>query len=154
MLARDKVGAKSLYYTAMGHDMVFGSRPERISRYAKSHLQIDMSVLFKYLVFCYNPGTRSIYQGVNHLRPGFWMEWHDGQVSRENYWKPSFISNTILTEEDIAEEIRSRLGTAVKRRMRDKCTTGAFLSGGLDSSSVVSFLHKQGQKEIPTFSFR
>jgi len=154
LLAGDKIGTRSLYYTAMGSDLVFGSHPERISRYARESKMIDLPVLFKYLVFCYNPGIQTFFKGVYHLRSGVFIKWSDGRQSGGNYWKPSFHSNTILTEEDIAGEIRTRLGIAVKRRMRDKCATGAFLSGGLDSSSIVSLLHKQGQKEIPTFSFR
>jgi len=154
LLARDAVGERDLYYSVLQHGLVFGDRLRALIDLIPENTALNPEVILKYLVFCYNPGTATFFKSIHRLRPGHFLKWQLGRMDIEPYWRPVFAVQTNLTESHVADEIRSRLTAAVNRRRPDREATGAFLSGGLDSSSVVSIL-AQGQTDpVHTFSFR
>ena len=153
-LVRDKIGVSQIYYGLHKDGIVFGSNLKPVVWILGKEGQINRSVLLKYLTFCYNPGLDTFYEGIYRLRPGFVLEWKDNKHVLQQYWKLSFDINSRYEIDALSEEIRNRLTLAVEKRIEPTSKTGAFLSGGLDSSTIVSLLHRQGKKEISTFSFR
>jgi asparagine synthase (glutamine-hydrolysing) len=154
VIARDKIGVREIFYKSQDEGILFGDHPGLISQICQDTPEMDMLSLMKFLVFCYNPGTQTFYQGIKRLRPGHFMHWRPGFQAVRRYWQVSFIESLKDSEEDLGEEIRNFLTTAVSIRKDDNVKTGAFLSGGLDSSTIVSLLHSLGKEDLSTYSFR
>lgn len=149
---RDHVGVLQCFYSQCVSDVGFSSNPRILSRMMHQG-QLEPEAVLKYLEFCYNPGEQTFYKGVKRVRPGHWMQWHDSKLSSYRFWELVFTSEDPGSEAILAEALREKMADAVRLRMRSG-KTGAFLSGGLDSSGIVSLLAQEGQSEIETFSFR
>jgi len=153
-IARDKVGTLPLYYFIDGRGIVFGSRLRPISSVLRKSDQLDPLTLAKYLSFCYNPGRSTIIKGIERLMPANYLLYDHERVSLGRYWSVSFKGVREENEEVIGERIRDLLSNAVKIRISSSADIGVFLSGGLDSSTIVSLLHSHGVDGLKTFSFR
>jgi asparagine synthase (glutamine-hydrolysing) len=95
---------------------------------------------FDYVYFHSVPGPASVYSGVSKLAAGHHVEWDGGQPGVERYWRPAFQEDVNCDEREAARELRTLLKSAVERRLHGReAGAGAFLSGGLDSSSVAGF---------------
>lgn len=154
LLASDKMNTSSLFYSFEETGVVFSSNLKFLSRWLKKTVSIEPLALMKYLSFCYNPGSQTFFQGIKRLLPGHFLLWKRDSGSVKKYWSLSFRDQTEESENQIAENIREKLTEAVRIRINTKEKTGAFLSGGLDSSSIVSLLSSTGDQDISTFSFR
>jgi asparagine synthase (glutamine-hydrolysing) len=154
VLAGDHFGILPAYYAVLDQAVVFGSIPELVLHMAKKPKDLDYSVLLKFLTFCYNPGFDTVYRDVRRLRPGHFLEFQDGRVSIKPFWRPRFDPKEPASEKVLADEVRNLMAEAVRSRVEAKTRTGVFLSGGLDSSSIVSLLSKAKSEPVHTFSFR
>jgi asparagine synthase (glutamine-hydrolysing) len=154
VLAGDPMGILPVYYGTVDRGVVFGSIPELVLQLMREPAAIDASALLKYLTFCYNPGFQTLYRGVRRLRPGDTLEFHDGRTATRPYWRLRFDPKEPGSENELADAVRGRMAEAVRSRAEVGIRTGAFLSGGLDSSSVVSLLSKEKRETVHTFSFR
>lgn len=154
LLSRDKMGALQTYYGIQEHGIVFGSDLFTVARVLGKEKEIDVSVMMKYLAFCYNPGCDTFFTGIQRLRPAHFLKWTTANVAIRPYWALPFDHKVQQAEDVLGAEIRERLARAVHIRMEKRAKTGVFLSGGLDSSSVVSLLHGAGKEKLHTFSFR
>lgn len=151
--ARDRLGENPLYWaqTSTG-ELVIASELKSIVASGLLEPEIDRSTVDAYLKLIYVPPNRTIYQNVNTLAPGGQLVYEAGRVRTCPYWQPA-ISTTSIDEVDATREIRRLLSQSVKRQMVADTDVGAFLSGGLDSTSIVALMteHSDSHK-IKTFS--
>ncbi|MDU9048771.1 MAG: asparagine synthase (glutamine-hydrolyzing) [Candidatus Electrothrix sp. Rat3] len=140
LLCRDRMGKKPLYYQAAGSALLCASELPALSRLAVGAWEEDLDSTADFLRHGYYlPGTTA-YQGVHEVLPGHLLHWSPGASCREDsYWSLQ-IRSFAGSREDAAAELRSTFIRAVERRMVADVEVGAFLSGGVDSSLVVSIM--------------
>jgi asparagine synthase (glutamine-hydrolysing) len=140
ILARDRFGKKPLYYASVGRSIVFGSELKALLQHPSCPQELDLESLARYLTFEYVPTPHSIFAGVRKLPAGHVLKWRDGASSTEPYWDLTFDPQHGIEEDEWAEGLREHLRAAVRRRLVSDVPLGAFLSGGIDSSSVVALM--------------
>ena len=154
-LARDRFGKKPLYYARLADRFVFGSELKCL-REAGVPLEINEEALRLYFLLTYIPDPLSPYQSVAKLPPGSWMICHaDGRTEQGVYWKlpePAETAPASTSEEEMAERIRDIFDESVRMRLISDVPLGGFLSGGIDSSSVVASMAVQTGAGVKTFS--
>jgi asparagine synthase (glutamine-hydrolysing) len=150
-LARDRIGIKPLYYWASKQKLVFGSELSALLAHPNVPRDIDYIALDQFLTLEYIPSPRSILQGINKLLPGHYLLFQDDQLTLKQYWDlPIYESQ--LTPEDSIEELRHLLKDSVRLQLVSDVPLGAFLSGGIDSSTVVAYMSDGGSDPIKTFT--
>lgn len=141
-LARDRMGQKPLYYSRSPGRFAFASEMKALLDLPWIDRTLDLDALNEYLTFLWVPEPRTIVEGVEKLPPGHWMRVSDDGVEVERYWKYEKQEEFDADEEKLARELRERLGRAFRRTTRADVPVSAFLSGGLDSSAIVSILER------------
>jgi asparagine synthase (glutamine-hydrolysing) len=143
-LARDLFGVKPLYYAESNKGFVFGSTLLSLLNEESISRELDASALVDYVTLMYSQAPTTMLRMVRKLRPGHALIVRLGQVERAWQWEELPIHRDKFTgsEADAAELLRQHLDTAVARQLVSDVPVGAFLSGGLDSSSVVAFARK------------
>jgi len=139
LLAIDRVGIRPLSYTTSKDTLVFGSQAFSLLAHPAVDSSIDPQGVFNYLYFHMVPSPGTIFTKVHKLQPGELLEFQDGQLKREFYWQIEF-SEQSLPAGELSRELHRRLEQGVELCRRKEDETGAFLSGGLDSSTVVGVL--------------
>jgi asparagine synthase (glutamine-hydrolysing) len=152
LLARDRVGKKPLYWRADGTSLVFASELKALMQDPAMPREVDLVALHHYLTYQYVPAPWSILRGVRKLPPGHLLVWQDGRHEVRRYWRLDCTPRAVTDEREAAEELRVRLLDATRVRMVSERPLGAFLSGGLDSSSVVAAMARQATGRVKTFS--
>ena len=159
-LARDRFGEKPLYYGWAGGDFVFASELTALTRHPALDRTIDRTALAEYLTYGYVPHPRSIYAAVKKLEPGAFAVLAPGArtLSPRRYWEPVTVAAEAMTRpftggfEEAVAELDALLGRVVRTRMISDVPLGAFLSGGLDSSTVVALMQAQASQPVRTFT--
>lgn len=154
VLARDRIGIKPLYYADLGDRLLFGSELKALLP-AGLPTDIDPDALNAYFTLTYVPTPFTIYRAARKLRPGHYLIWERGSAVREEpYWELPTSSGSAhpAGTQELAEELLRLLRLAVKRHMISDVPLGAFLSGGLDSSTVVALMAEQSSMPVSTFS--
>jgi asparagine synthase (glutamine-hydrolysing) len=153
LVARDRVGIKPLYYAWTGERLVFGSELKTVLASPDVERRIDPSSLAYLLTFLYTPRTDSIVAGVKKLPPAHLIVAEPGREPRlERYWDVHFAPDTGKSIDALVDEIRGTLEDSVRLHMVSDVPVGAFLSGGIDSSSVVATMSKLTTQPVKTFS--
>ncbi len=142
VLARDRFGKKPLYYAQIGDSILFGSELKALLEHPRCPRELDLHSLSRYLALEYVPTPHSIFGGVRKLAGGHFLRWREGHASIEPYWDLVLESDDARarSDDEYVEEFRWRLREAVGRRLISDVPLGAFLSGGIDSSSVVAMM--------------
>jgi asparagine synthase (glutamine-hydrolysing) len=154
LLVRDRFGKKPLYYSILPHGLFFGSELKCLYP-AGVPLEIDDQALRLYFQFSYIPDPLSPYKAVQKLPPGGWLLYDcDGTVSQGLYWKlpQPGTQPPAMDEDTAATRVRGIFDESVRMRMIADVPLGAFLSGGIDSSSVVASMAMQSSERVKTFS--
>lgn len=159
-LLRDRIGKKPLYYGHFDRTLLFGSQLKALLAHPACERSIDRDALAGYLRFGYFPSTRSVLSGIRQLRPGTAVAIpaegpSAGQPTEYVYWDACEIAaepRRVLNGQDLVDELEYLLADAVRRRMVADVPLGAFLSGGIDSSTVVALMQKQSGRAVKTFS--
>ncbi len=155
LLARDRFGKKPLFYTRRGDRVYFASELKALR--AVLPVEVDRVSLAQYLALGYVPGSRTIYRDIRRVRPGHTMRFAaNGQFHEHQYWSlpvPDDRDHKHTTV-DWERIVASRLQEAVRLRLISDVPVGAFLSGGLDSSTVVALSSKYAEEPFHTFSIR
>ncbi len=155
LLVRDRFGKKPLYYATLPEGLFFGSELKCL-RTAGVPLDVDAEAIRLYLQFCYIPDPWSPYRAIRKLPAGSWMRYHaDGRFEQGRYWTlpaPAEKTKPELDEESAARQVREVFDESVRLRMIADVPLGAFLSGGIDSSSVVASMALQSKEPVKTFS--
>ncbi len=152
-LIRDRFGIKPLYYRESSRGLLFASEAKAILAVERVR-DIDLQALDWYLSFRYVPEDRTLFDGIRKLRPGHWMRIDHQGVHTHRYWDLRNSEPTVFQDErQWSRELRERLREAVDIRLMSDVPLGAFLSGGLDSSSIVGLMAELSDRPVETFSF-
>lgn len=159
-LARDRMGEKPLYYGWLrSGEFLFASELHALRAHPRFDASIDRSALALYMRHNAVPGTYSIYSGIQKLTPGSWLQVDArGEVKHGVYWdlceKARFLASErgILDDGQALLELERLMTQAVKSQMVADVPLGAFLSGGIDSSTVVAMMCRHGGSQVKTFS--
>ncbi len=159
ILVRDRIGVKPLYIADDGQRMCFGSEIKALLalnvpdvRMQRSLNAIDSIAIDHYLTFNYIPAPWTIYQGVRHVMPGTWMKFtRAGQVQTQRWWSLADQRERDYRFDDWAAEFMAILDDATRIRLRADVPWGAFLSGGVDSSTIVGLMARHVQAPVKTF---
>jgi asparagine synthase (glutamine-hydrolysing) len=157
-LARDRFGEKPLYYGWHGNVLLFGSELKALAAVEGFSPDIDRQALAMLVRKISIPAPSTIYRGVKKLTPGSFLRIRGGQDRPEpvRYWDPATVaSNTSVNAprgEEVVDELEELLTSVVKSRMESDVPLGAFLSGGVDSSTVVALMQKLSSQQVKTFT--
>ena len=152
-LARDRVGIKPLYYANTGRAFVFGSEIKSILCDPEVKREVNHEAIHKFLTFMYLPGSDTLFKGIHKLDPGHYLFIKDGKVRCEQYWDLRFdatANGKSLAE--TADELYQFLRRTVKEHMMSDVPVGVLLSGGVDSTAILSCAVHETSKKIATFT--
>nr|WP_020398792.1 XrtA/PEP-CTERM system amidotransferase [Kordiimonas gwangyangensis] len=152
-LARDRLGIKPLYFANLGDgSFIFGSELKALMVYPGISRKMRLDALEDYLALGYVPDPKCILDGVEQLSPGYTLtvNKNTGQQRQQPYWRLDVVTPAV--GEEHPEELLERLEEAVKLRMVADVPLGAFLSGGLDSSTIVGLMARNNPEPIETCS--
>jgi len=139
-LARDRLGKKPLFYAEFGGALHFASEIKALRRSPAWDGEMDSSGLESFLCLGHIPAPQSIYRRVKKLEPGHWLRLKGGGVEVRSYWDIEEFDTDHREPSRILEQLNEVLGSAVRQRMESEVPLGAFLSGGIDSGLVVSYM--------------
>ena len=151
--ARDRMGKKPFCYTVTPLSFVFGSEIKAITADPEVPVSPDYHAIDQYLTYQFVPSPLTAFKGIKRLRPGEFLTCNlNGIVETQKYWAPSRAGLIKISKEDIEVELLQRLRESVKLRMRSDVPLGAFLSGGVDSASIVALMAQESSRPVQTFS--
>jgi asparagine synthase (glutamine-hydrolysing) len=151
LLAVDRMGIERLAYCVAGERILFSSSARAVAESPSLSSRLRPQALFDYLLLHMVPSPHSVFEGVNKLRAGTYARFHAGRLTVQSYWQPRFVETRTAGASDLALEIRQGVEAGVAACLPG-AQSGAFLSGGLDSSSVSGMLCKVLDRPAPTFS--
>ncbi len=154
LLARDRVGIKPLVYAWDGRQLRFASELKAILQDPSVERQLDWEALRDYLVFHYIASPRTIFKTIRKLPPASYLVFRmdGGEPEVRQYWDLRFVPDRRRSEADWMEGLRWHLQDAVRSHLVSDVPIGAFLSGGMDSSSVVALMAQAEGRPVRTFS--
>ena len=150
LVARDRLGVKPLYYTIADGALLFASEIKALLQCPAVRREVDPTALAAYLRLRYVPGPRTMFRDIWKLQPGHLLTVHDGRVSVRAYWDVPL--DGAGPQPGTAAELRARVEESVRLRLVSDVPLGVFLSGGIDSSSVVALMAPMVDDAIQTFS--
>lgn len=151
-LARDRLGIKPLYYYYQKGMFAFSSSLKSLLIHPDIDLQIDKKALNEYLLFEYVPAPFSMVENIFKLLPGHWAKVEKGKLKIEKYWDLNYAQKEKKSFPEAQEELKHLIQQSVKRRLISDVPLGVFLSGGIDSSSILSMMTELGHTPLKTFS--
>jgi asparagine synthase (glutamine-hydrolysing) len=151
LLARDRLGIKPLYYYATSEILVFGSELKALLAHPEVPREIDHVALDHFLALEYIPAPRSILKGIHKLLPGHSLVFQDAQVTVQRYWSLT-CRETSASEQACVDELQHLIADSVRMRLISDVPLGAFLSGGIDSSTVVANMIAASSDPVRSFS--
>lgn len=152
LLTRDRFGKKPLHYAVTADGLIFGSEIQALMRHRSVERAIDDEAIDDYLTLGYIPAPKTAFAQIRKLEPGHVLTYERGNCSTRSYWKLQFAPKLDLSFDEAASELRRRIEDAVAVRLVSDVPIGAFLSGGLDSSTVVAYMAKRSSRPVDTFS--
>jgi asparagine synthase (glutamine-hydrolysing) len=155
-IARDRVGVKPLHYCLAGETLVFASEIKSLLQHPAVTREVNLEAISDFLTFGYVPDPASAFQGIFKLEPGHTLTFKDGRLSTRRYWDFQYNQNggdeSVHEESYYTERIRELIAESVRLRLISDVPLGAFLSGGIDSSTVVAMMARQMDRPVKTFS--
>lgn len=150
LLARDRLGVKPLYYAVSGGAFLFASEIKSLLQWPGIEREVDAAALATYLRLRYVPGPHTMFRNIFKLEPGHTLTLRDGRVSQRRYWDvpgdgPDFDP---AAEGQLLEHLKE----SVRLRLVSEVPLGVFLSGGVDSSTVVALMAPMVDEPVQTFS--
>lgn len=158
-LARDRFGEKPLYYGFLKNDFIFTSELKAIEHDYREHLQIDRDALASYMRYGYVPVPYSIYKNIYKLEPGNILEVNrDFSLKKITYWSATevalrgYLNPTDLSFSESVLHLENALKQTLSNQMLADVELGAFLSGGIDSTTIVALMQSISSQQVKTFS--
>jgi asparagine synthase (glutamine-hydrolysing) len=153
VLARDRMGIKPLYIARVGEDLYFGSELKAILVHDEIERCLSLDGLDCYLSLNYVPAPWTLVEGIEKLLPGQCLEWKRGAIRSEQYWHLPDVHTAVRWTAEAAEaELDRLLQESVREHMAADVPLGVWLSGGLDSSSLVHYASQATSARLKTFS--
>jgi asparagine synthase (glutamine-hydrolysing) len=159
LLARDRAGEKPLYYWRGNDTLVFASEIKSLFEYPGIGRALDPTALTQYFFYGHFPSPRSVYGEIKKLPAAHYMVVEDGNVRIDAYWRPQdYLRSpeqppvTRRQERELTEELAVRLRQAAESRLVSDVPLGVFLSGGIDSSTIVAIMSELTPGNVNTFS--
>ena len=153
LLARDRLGIKPLYYVELGRRLAFASELKALLELPGVRARIDWTAFGSLLTTLHTPADRSILAGVRKLEPGHLLVARAGQGFRvERYWDLDFAPDYGRSEADTAARLLELVAESVRLHTLSDVPVGAFLSGGVDSSTVVALMARAAARPVKTFA--
>jgi asparagine synthase (glutamine-hydrolysing) len=154
-LARDHFGVKPFYYAQRGRKLAFASEVKALLHVPEIESEIDLESLHQYLTFLWVPDPKTMFRGIYKLPAGHCATFRDGELKIRQYWDLSFPradASYPKSEADLADEVRERFRQSVEEQMVSDVPIGAFLSAGLDSSSIVAMMCRATKQPVRTYT--
>ncbi len=152
VLARDRVGIKPLYIANRRGDLFFGSELKALFVHPEIDRRLSLHGLDCYLALNYVPSPWTMVEGVEKLPPGYWLEWQDGKTRATQYWKMPVEPPRDYTLPDACEQLDSLLRQSIREHLISDVPLGMWLSGGVDSSTILHYAATESRTPLKTFS--
>ncbi len=152
VLARDRLGEKPLYFREEASRLLFASEIKAILEDDEVPRRMNTAALPEYLTLGYVPAPHTLFEGIRKLLPGHCLIVERGEVRDREYWDVRFDEVEELSEREWIERIREKFLETVRSQMVSDVPLGAFLSGGLDSSAIVSAMSRFSGQPVKTYS--
>lgn len=150
-LVRDRIGVKPLYVAQQGERFLFASEIKALLQALPAKPELDLEAIHHYLTFNYIPAPWTVWQGIRHVMPGCWMKFTRAGTQSGRWWNLAAQQEREQRFEDWSEEFLAILDDATRIRLRADVPWGAFLSGGVDSSTIVALMARHVQQPVRTF---
>jgi len=154
VLGRDRVGIEPLFYFQDSDQVVFSTSLAAIVNLPGVGKTLDYRGLYQFLLFCYNPALFTVFKNVNKLRPGHVLVLENDKAELKRYWELSFAGDKNRDEVEVSQQLLQLMRDAVRVRFDENQKRGIFLSGGMDSSTMVALTSELARDDLSTFSFR
>src|ERR1700675_3614668 len=154
-LARDHFGVKPFYYAHHGTRLAFASEVKALLQVPHIEAEMDLEALHQYLTFLWVPDPKTMFRGIHKLPAGHCATFRDGELKIRQYWDLTFPradAQYPRSEADLADEVRERFRQSVQSQMVSDVPIGAFLSAGLDSSSIVAMMCQATKQRVRTYT--
>jgi len=152
-LARDRMGQKPLFYYLDGEKFVFAAELGAILEVEGVERKVDYCSVDHYLRYQFIPAPDTVFKGIKKLPPAHYLLLkEDGRMEIRRYWEPPTPQTDRRKEDLWIEELREILSEAVRLRLISDVPVGAFLSGGVDSSTIVAFMCQESTSPVKSFS--
>ena len=152
LLVRDRLGIKPLYYYEDNRQLVFASEIKAILQVLHGKPSVDSSLIDFYMTLGYVPGGSTLFRGIRKLLPGHYLLFRDGVSVIAQYWDLETGPEQQMPFNEAKDQLEELLFESIRLHLISDVPVGAFLSGGLDSSSVVAFMSRLAGSRVKTFS--
>ena len=154
-MARDRVGVKPLHYAVVAGGIVFGSEIKSLLQHKDVNREVNFEAISDFFSYGYVPDPHSAFRGIEKLPPGHTLTFKDSRLTTRCYWDfdyPERNQEPVREESYYIERLRDLLAESVRLRLVSDVPLGAFLSGGIDSSTVVAMMAREMGRPVKTFS--
>jgi len=152
LLARDRMGIKSLYFAQRGEELYFGSELKAILVHPEINRTLSREALDCYLSLNYIPCLRTLIDGIRKVPAGNWMEWKDGEVTTKRYWQMPYGKIREISLEDAKEQLNVLLTESIREHLVSDVPLGVWLSGGIDSTAILHYAAAASSSRLKSFS--
>jgi asparagine synthase (glutamine-hydrolysing) len=151
-MARDRVGIKPLFYRVDGDCLLFASEIKAILEDPTIPRDIDWQAMDTYFAMSYITAPRTIFRGISQLMPGHYLVWENGKLRSEKYWDLFYRPNYTAKPDDLCAELLHVLREAIELHLISDVPLGLFLSGGIDSATLVALMSEHLREPVKTFT--
>lgn len=152
LAARDRAGEKPLYWTRTPRGLLLASEVKALLARPEVARELDPEAVDQFLTYEYVIAPRSILKGIEKLPAGHYLTWRDGHVEVRRYWDAAAVTPRPWRDDEAADALREALRRATAGQLMADVPLGAFLSGGIDSSTIVAFMSEASTQPVNTFS--
>lgn len=152
MLARDHFGVKPLHYYHKNGILIFGSEQKSILLHPAVERSINFNALHSHINLRYTQGEETLFEGIKRLPPAHFMVFENDNITVRRYWDLEFNTEKNMKEEEAIGRMHFFIKQAVERQLMSDVPLGVYLSGGMDSSTIVQKMHELGVPQINTFT--
>jgi asparagine synthase (glutamine-hydrolysing) len=152
ILVRDHFGIKPLHYYFKNDQFIFASEQKAILVHPHVERSINYNALHCQLNLRYNQSNETLFRDIYRVPPGHYLVWEKDKISVQPYFQLQPKPDRGMSEKSVIEGLREHLQQAIKRQLLSDVPIGVYLSGGMDSSSIVAMMHQSGAQPINTFT--
>ena len=151
-MARDRLGQKPLVYRYEPGRLLFASEIKSILQVPGVPREVDALALDEYLTYSYVPHPRTMFEGIRKLPPAHYAVFEDNRLTIREYWSPDLDSESSLALPDLRDHLDDLISESVRLRLQSDVPLGAFLSGGIDSTTIVGLMQRHLERAAKTYT--